>query len=420
MMKPLTEEQEEFLKDLYYKRHFVWGRDKLYKYVSTNHSEEKLTRRQIAHWLSNQETQQLFRQKPERKDARPLVTARKTLQVDLMDMALYSASNNRYKYILSCIDIESRKIFAFKLLTKTASAVKAHVLPILTRYNYKVLSTDNGTEFQFKVENIQHIFGNPYTPQNQSIIESSNKTIKTAIFKVFHIRKNKRWIDILDDIVAAYNNTAHRTIGNRTPNEVFNGNAEMKRELKQQNIERIRKSQKYSEDKLLTIGQLVRLVRQKPKQSKDEPSYSVQVYTIYSIVKPKDNSLSRTRYKIMNESGVVLKGNYNITQLQVIDQVETSPVLTETNQDGPLLGKRRRRDLDDISNRFREPKSPRRLEPSAERKRKRNNIDDIDTSKPPKSPRRLEPSAERKRKRNRELDNITNRFREPKNPRRRM
>lgn len=163
---PLTQEQEQILKDLYYSRNYTRGRDSIFNYITKNHPEQQMARHQVADWLSKQETAQLFRQK---KQSRPLITAKKTLHIDLIDMQTYS--NNNYKYILTCIDTFSRKAWAYKLLNKIVNSVETFVTPLLNQNQFKVLSSDNGTEFNSNVPNgITHIRGNPYTHTNQSIV----------------------------------------------------------------------------------------------------------------------------------------------------------------------------------------------------------------------------------------------------------
>ena len=327
---PLTNEQEQFLKDIYYNKKLLFGRDKLYKYISKNHPEQKITRRQIADFLSNQEVQQLYRNKPTVKASRPLITQRKTLQIDLIDLNNISSSNNRYSYILNCIDIFSRKVWLFKLLKKTNTSVKSFVIPLLKQHKFKVLSSDNGLEFtgfdeELKEIGVKHIYGNPYTPQNQAVIERSNGTIKKVINKLFFIRKNKKWIDILQEVEDNYNTTVNRNLNGKTPNEAFIQTDEEQSELIQKNTERIKKSQKYSADISLPIGTLVRIIDNKPK-IKSDATWSNVIYKIEKVIKPKNNTLTRKRYRLLNiDTDTLLKGNYNITQIQVIKKSQIPP-----------------------------------------------------------------------------------------------
>lgn len=338
---PLTEEQTDFLKDLYYNKKFLFGRDKLYKYISKNKPEIKLTRRQVNDFLQDQEVNQLYRNKPLIKSSRPLITQRKTLQIDLIDLGQYSNSNNKYSFILNCIDVFSRKVWLFKLLKKTNSSVKAFVIPLLKKHSFKVLSSDNGLEFtgfddELKTIGVKHIYGNPYTPQNQAVVERSNGTIKKVITKMFYIRNNKRWIDIIEEIQDNYNNTVNRSLNGKTPNETFEFDDDEEQILQTKNKERVAKSQKYSADSNLKIGTLVRILNKKPKRKTDE-IWSKTIYQIGKVIKPKDDTLTRKRYQLINrDTDDIVKGFYNITELQVIQNSVVPPasLKTTTQQKG--------------------------------------------------------------------------------------
>ena len=67
-MKPLKQEQQDTLHNLYFKQHMTFGRDKLYKYLKSNYPDLKISRRQIMKWLESQELQQLFKNIKPTKD----------------------------------------------------------------------------------------------------------------------------------------------------------------------------------------------------------------------------------------------------------------------------------------------------------------------------------------------------------------
>ena len=83
----------------------------------------------------------------------------------------------------------------------------------------KLVHSDNGTEFtsnafQLLMEkegDIKQVFGLPYKPTSQAIIECFNGTLKRAIFKHFTMSRSERWIDVLQQIVRGYNEAIHAT-----------------------------------------------------------------------------------------------------------------------------------------------------------------------------------------------------------------
>jgi hypothetical protein len=111
-------------------------------YIRNEYPEQKIQRRQVARFLSEQEVHQLYLQKKKKKSSKSIVTNKRVLQIDLVDMQTYAPSNNNYKFILMCIDTTSRYLWAYSLLNKTASAVLTFVEPLLRQNSFKILSTE--------------------------------------------------------------------------------------------------------------------------------------------------------------------------------------------------------------------------------------------------------------------------------------
>ena len=131
-------------------------------------------------------------------------------------MSKYAWHNNGYKYILTIIDVYSRRAWAIKLKSKESKEVISAIKPILINEKVKLLHTDNGSEFtsnEFRNMcqslNVKQIFGTPYTPHSQGHIERFNRTLKSMIYKYFTWNDTKIWINIIDKFVDSYNNTKH-------------------------------------------------------------------------------------------------------------------------------------------------------------------------------------------------------------------
>jgi hypothetical protein len=56
---PPSKEGLKLLQKLYYKQNLTFGRDKLFKYIQLNYENVKISRRQVADWLKQQEINQL-------------------------------------------------------------------------------------------------------------------------------------------------------------------------------------------------------------------------------------------------------------------------------------------------------------------------------------------------------------------------
>ncbi len=356
---PLTPSQENFLKNLYYTDGYTRGRDALWNFIRDNHPEQKISRRAIADFLSKQETHQLFAAKKIKKSSKPIITAKKTLQIDLVDMITYKGSNNNYSYILNCIDIETRFVFSYKLLNKSVEEVSAKVLPLLEKYNYRVLSSDRGNEFNINLpDNIVHLKGKAYNPTSQSVVERFNGTLKRVLFKIFQNRNSFRWIDVLDRCVEQYNNTRNRGIKNKTPKELFE-DANLRKEIREKVIERLKKSNKTVNEKILKIGDLVRVQKKKEKDIKADQNFSSDIYTITKVLTSK-NEYTLTQYQLKNTDGTVVKGYYNITELLPITKAVKPPekrILNENNK--RVIRRIDAREIEEL-NRIRQPETNKR------------------------------------------------------------
>jgi transposase InsO family protein len=151
-------------------------------------------------------------------------------QIDLADMSNVSSYNDSHRYLLTCIDVFSKYAWAVPLRTKMGREVAlAFQENILTDRKCNMVQSDKGTEFlnsafQTMLRDNGIRF---YTSENDdikaSVVERFNRTLKERIYRYFTHKNTRRYIDVLDDIVHAYNNTHHRTIG-MTPTQVNSEN----------------------------------------------------------------------------------------------------------------------------------------------------------------------------------------------------
>ena len=82
----------------------------------------------------------------------------------------------------------------------------------------KCIPSDEGTEFiGQKVQRVFKNFGvHHFVTQNEvkaNYAERAIKTIKGKIYKFFTHKQTHHYIDILQDVTGAYNNSVHRSIG---------------------------------------------------------------------------------------------------------------------------------------------------------------------------------------------------------------
>ena len=81
----------------------------------------------------------------------------------------------------------------------------------------QLLQTDKGKEFfnsdfqALKRYSIQHFASE--SEQKAAAVERFNRTIETRIWTYLSDRGNVRWVDVIQDLVEAYNHSRHRSIG---------------------------------------------------------------------------------------------------------------------------------------------------------------------------------------------------------------
>ena len=144
---------------------------------------------------------------------------------DTANMVSYQKHNDNYSYFTVFIDIFTRYLFTYPLKTLTGVEMVGVMQEVIQKQETKpkILRTDQGSEYKNKEvegflsqEKIKHVF--TYYETKANYAERVIKTIKLKIFKYFTAKETYRWIDELENITSAYNNSKHRTI-KMTPTE---------------------------------------------------------------------------------------------------------------------------------------------------------------------------------------------------------
>jgi transposase InsO family protein len=188
----------------------------------------KISKSKVKDWLQSQETYTLH--KPARKKyARNKVITQgidDVWQMDLVDMSRFAKSNSGFKFLITCIDVFSKFAWVIPIRNKSADVVLNGFREILKgKRKPDKLQTDRGTEFinskfakLLKENNIQLYSVN--SELKASVVERFNRTIKERMFRYFTYRNSYEYLDILQDLVTAYNDSYHRTIKMKPKNVV--------------------------------------------------------------------------------------------------------------------------------------------------------------------------------------------------------
>ena len=279
------------------------------------------------HKLKDPEAKQLLEQvlsytlhKPFRKrfpTAPTLVFGRdEQWQMDLVDMQKLSKWNKGYKYMLTVIDVFSKVAWAEPLKTKSANNMITALNRLSKHFPVAPLriQTDKGTEFLnkqvqawFKKNKWHHFFtlGDP----KASLVERWHRTLKQRMFRYFTAKNTLRWIDVLPDLVMAYNESYHRSIG-MAPLDVNTDNEEQVWNRLYKARLRPRRVKKPS----LKVGDKVRLQKKhRPLKKGYLPGWTEEVFSV-SVIKKGPLPL----YKVVEWDGTPIKGTFYEQDLQKV------------------------------------------------------------------------------------------------------
>lgn len=232
-------------------------------------------------------------------------------QADLVEMQPYAKYNKKFKYLLTVIDVFSKKAFVKPVLNKTAKLVASAMSEILHENKRTPihLQTDNGTEFHNTIfkdlmqrKNIK--FYSTYSILKASVVERFNRTLKNKMWKQFSMQGSYKWVHILNQLVDTYNSTKHSTI-KMTPNEVNKNN---EKQLLQTVFN---KPSKWMKNKF-SVGDIVRISKYKTVFDKGyTPNYSTELFRVKSI-----NRKFPVTYHIEDMKNTPIAGQFYEMELQ--------------------------------------------------------------------------------------------------------
>lgn len=139
-------------------------------------------------------------------------------QADLCDVQALAEHNDGFKYMLTVIDLFSKKAYVRALKNKTAGEVVGAFKSVLKDSQIpQKLQTDSGKEFfnkSFQALMKKHKITHFATASDlkASVIERFNRTLKTRMWRYFTAKNTRRYIDVLNDLVKSYNHSYHSSI----------------------------------------------------------------------------------------------------------------------------------------------------------------------------------------------------------------
>ena len=185
-----------------------------------NTATTKEKKKKIYDWLSNQDTYTLH-QPIKRRFPRLSYNVSNIDDVwecNLLQLTSIKDSNDGYCYILVVINELGKFAWVEPLKDKTARNVADAFERIINRANPRLflcLQSDRGKEFvSTAFQNLLyprgidfHVVRNPDI--KATVVERLNRTLRERIWRYFSHQNTKRYIDVLQKLVYAYNHTLH-------------------------------------------------------------------------------------------------------------------------------------------------------------------------------------------------------------------
>ena len=175
---------------------------------------------QVKEWLSGELTYTLHKQSRKNFKRNKILVSHidEQWEADLVDMREFASKNDKIHYILTLIDCFSKYAFVRPIRKKTGLEITNAFKDIMKERRPSSLRTDKGKEFindvfqkYLKQERINYFTSND-SKIKCAIVERFNRTLKGRMFKYFTSRGTRRYVEVLQDFVIAYNKSYHRTI----------------------------------------------------------------------------------------------------------------------------------------------------------------------------------------------------------------
>ena len=312
-MDIITPDIEKYLIDLYTDvsgSGSLGGINALYKLVKEQ-GIYNLTKDQISDFLSGRDEYTLHRPLYHKIKTGHIIIGgiNDTHQMDLIDFGREKAKiNDGFVYLLTVIDCFSKMAYVVPLKRKTGEEIVNALNHIYEgKDTPTTVITDAGKEFTnkltqdwFKKHDIQ--FHIAYGMHKAQFIERFNRTLKSFISRYMTLHNTYRYIDVLQDLVKAYNSRYHRSTGYK-PIDV-NENNEKKIFLKMYG----QPSEWFDNLKhpKFKIGDHVRISRLKgPFEKGYEETYTREIYLVSKILETKPRE-----YKLKSLKGEQLEGRF--------------------------------------------------------------------------------------------------------------
>lgn len=237
------------------------------------------------------------------------------MQIDLVDVSNIKNKNKNHTFLLTAIDVFSRKAFVIPLKSKHGPVIVEAMKQIFKQYpKTSILQADQGAEFfnkdfksYLKSQNIRLFFTSSDT--KASIVERFNRTLKSRMYKYFTANNTRSYLPILDDLVNAYNNSVHKSIG-IAPNQVTKKNEKQVWNFQYKDYlkKHIGNKFKFELNDTVRIAKLSKIFRKGYL-----PSFQEEYFKIQDRISSKPPT-----YKLLDMNGEIIQGSFYEQELQKV------------------------------------------------------------------------------------------------------
>jgi len=138
------------------------------------------------------------------------------------------SSNRNWRFILICIDVFSRKLYAEPQQDKTPGETLTSFKKILERAGARPSEVDSDEAQEFKgafdafldSRGIGHMSRDPRQSNALAIVDSAIRTLKIIMSRGMTARKTGSWANVLQQSVTSYNNRPHESLMDTKPRDV--------------------------------------------------------------------------------------------------------------------------------------------------------------------------------------------------------
>jgi hypothetical protein len=311
----------------------------LWRFIRNDKNRPKgINIKKLTEWLATQDAYNVFKNPKKGFKTEKLIVEYPDQMWDCDIMVMENPGVNKgFRYVLCCIDLFSRYLWIRLMKKKTASESGDALASIIndSGRSCEVLRTDNGKEFTgapfqntLKENAIHHQIA--YGAHKANYVERVQRTIQTKLYKYLYENNTGVFIDVIDDIVKAYNETIHSATG-VAPADVDEKNY---RDIYEKVYiptlnRRAREKPSYAFD----IGDLVRISLTTEAFTKGyKQKFTEELFRIKNKI-PSDPP----RYRLEDLMGEVIKGSFYAGDLQKFHMKDISEVSFKIEK---ILGQR--------------------------------------------------------------------------------